>query len=63
MYKLKIDVTGKDYLTKTYYGTLRFDTIEEARESATAVRNGLYDDYCNYQIKGYKVDIIPANDF
>lgn len=63
MYKLKIDIVGLDYLTKTYDGTIRFDTIDEAREAAKAVRNGLYDDYSNYQIKGFTVDIVPANVF
>lgn len=63
MYKLKIDIVGLDGITTTYDGTIRFDTIEEARGTAQAVRNGLFDDYMNYQIKDYTVDIVPANDF
>lgn len=62
MYKLRTDITGRDGLTKSYDGTQRFETIDEAREAAQAVRNGLYEDYSNYMIKGFAVDIIPAND-
>ncbi len=62
MYKLKTDIIGRDRLTTTYDGTQRFETIEEAREAAQAVRNGLYEDYSNYVIKDFTVDIIPAID-
>lgn len=62
MYKLKIDIVGKDGLTTTYDGALRFDTKEEAMEEKQAVTKGLYDDYSNYQIKDFRVDIIPTND-
>ena len=62
MYKLKTDIIGRDGLTKTYDGTQRFETVEEAREAAQAVRNGLYEDYSNYMIKGFTVDIIPTID-
>lgn len=62
MYKLKTDIIGRDGLTTTYDGTQRFETIEEAREAAQAVRNGLYEDYSNYVIKDFTVDIIPAID-
>ena len=62
MYKLKIDVTGIDGLTTTHDGTLRFKDLDEAREAAQAARHGLYDDYSNYAIKDFTVDIVPAND-
>jgi hypothetical protein len=62
MYKLKTDIIGRDGLTTTYDGTQRFETIEEAREAAQAVRNGLYEDYSNYEIKDFTVDIIPVID-
>lgn len=62
MYKLRTDITGRDGMTKSYDGTQRFETIGEAMEAAQAVRNGLYDDYSNYAIKDFAVDIIPAND-
>ncbi len=62
MYKLRTDITGRDGLTKSYDGTQRFGTIDEAREAAQAVRSGLYEDYSNYTIKDFAVDIIPAND-
>ena len=61
-YKLKIDVIGKDGLTTTHDGTLRFTDLDEAREAAQAARNALYEDYANYEIKDFKVDIVPAND-
>ena len=62
MYKLKIDVVEKTGLTNTHYGTSRFEDFAEAMEAATRVRRSLYEDYSNYQIKDYRVDIIPAND-
>ena len=62
MYKLRTDIIGRDGLTKSYDGTLRFETIDEAREAAQAVRNGLYEDYSNYMIKDFVVDIIPTID-
>lgn len=62
MYKLKIDIVGKDGITSTYDGDIRYDTTEEAREAKQAVAKGLYDDYSNYQIKGFQIDIIPTND-
>ena len=62
MYKLKIDVVEKTGLTSTHYGTSRFEDFAEAMEDATRVRRSLYEDYSNYQIKDYRVDIIPAND-
>jgi len=61
MYKLKIDVVGNDYLTTTHDGTLRFGSIEEAREAATEARNALYEEFSNYRIKDFTVDIVPAN--
>ena len=62
MYKLRTDITKRDGLTKSYDGTQRFETINDARQAAQAVRNGLYEDYSNYAIKDFTVDIIPAND-
>jgi len=62
MYKLRTDIIGRDGLTKSYDGTQRFETIDEAREAAQAVRNGLYEDYSNYMIKDFVVDIIPTID-
>lgn len=62
MYKLKIDVTGNDGLTTTHDGTIQFDDLHEAMEAAQAAMSALYDDYSNYAIKDYTVDIIPAND-
>ena len=62
VYRLKTDIIERDGLTKTYVGTQRFGTIEEAREAAQAVRNGLYEDYSNYVIKDFTVDIIRTID-
>lgn len=62
MFKLKIDVVRKDGLTVTHDGTLRFDNLTEAAEAAVATRYALYDDYSNYAIKDFSVDIVPAND-
>lgn len=61
-YKLKIDVIGKDGLTTTHDGTLRFTDLDEAREAAQAARKALYDDYSNYAIKDFTGDIIPVSD-
>ena len=61
-YKLKIDVIGKDGLTTTHDGTLRFNDLSEAVEAALAARYALYDDYSNYAIKDFTVDIIPVSD-
>lgn len=55
-------MTGIDGLTTTHDGTLRFKDLDEAREAAQAARHGLYDDYSNYAIKDFTVDIVPAND-
>jgi len=62
MYKLKIDVVEKNGLTSTYDSTSRFENLEEAAEAATVTRNALFDDYSNYAILDYSVDIVPAND-
>lgn len=62
MFKLKIDVVEKSGLTSTYDGTSRFENLEEAVEAATITRSALYDDYSNYAIRDYSVDIVPAND-
>ena len=37
MYKLKIDVVGKNGLATTHDGTLRFKDLDEAREAAQAL--------------------------
>ena len=61
-YKLKIDVVGNDGITTTHDGTLRFNDLADAVEAALATRYALYDDYSNYAIKDFTVDIVPAND-
>ena len=61
-YKLKIDIVGNDYLTKTVYSVETYRTIEAARAAAQIHRDMLADHRSDYKIKDYRVDVIPSNE-
>ena len=60
MYQLKIDITDRNYLTRTENEGI-FKTIESARRAAQEKRNILFYQYMNHCIKNYSVDIVPVN--
>ena len=62
MWKLKIDIVGKNLLTLTVDGTERFQDKDAARRAAEKARRWLFEEYHDGRIHDYTVDIVPAND-